>query len=94
MGRLSALMLIAADTAVLLTGEWLEAFWCTQCQETKWYYIRKLEQTYEVQLAPRELWQQATGVLDPHGNPSISDFTRRHSRMPSMGRLKDFRYIG
>ena len=38
-GRMSALLLIASDTAVSLPGEWLEAFWCTECQETKWYYV-------------------------------------------------------
>lgn len=93
-GRLSALLLIATSTAVPLQGEWLEAFWCSECQEVQWYYVRKgPERTYEVSLAPQELWQQASGVLDPRGNPSVGEFTLRHSRMPSMGTIKDFKYM-
>ena len=92
-GRLSARMLFATATAVPLTGEWLEAFWCSQCQETQWYHVRKgPDRSYEVTVAPQELWQQATGILDPRGNPSVGQFTRRHARMPSLGGLKDFRY--
>nr|WP_237747905.1 hypothetical protein [Spirulina subsalsa] len=82
--RLSALLLVATHTAVPLVGEWLEAFWCQECQETRWYYVRKVgERAYEVQLAPRELWMQATGVIDPHGNPSVGEFTRRQARANS-----------
>jgi hypothetical protein len=35
--RLKALMLVAKHTAVPLKDEWLEAFWCEDCQQTKWY---------------------------------------------------------
>ena len=83
-GRLSALLLVANRTAVPLVGEWLEAFWCNECQEARWYYVRKVgDRQYEVQLAPKELWMQASGVIDPNGNPSVGEFTRRQARARS-----------
>lgn len=81
--RKNAQLLIAERTAVPLQGEWLEAFWCDQCQATKWYRVRKLDNSYEVSVAPIELWQSVSGVLHPHGNPSVSEFTKKQSRMLS-----------
>ncbi|MEA5503477.1 hypothetical protein VB735_10210 [Halotia wernerae UHCC 0503] len=82
MSRRNALMLVATQTAVLIESEWLEAFWCVECQQKKWYHIRKSDElTYEISLASQELWQQVTGVVDPRGNPSVGEFTRRSSRM-------------
>lgn len=81
MSRRNALLLVATQTAVLLEREWIEAFWCEQCQHTKWYHVRKCNNhTYEIAIAPRELWQQVTGVINPEGNPSVSEFTRRQAR--------------
>lgn len=91
--RLEALMLVAAKTAIPLTGEWLEAFWCEQCQETKWYHVRKRESKYELSVPPPELWQQATGVINADGNPSVGEFTLRHSRMVGYNGVKDFNFI-
>ncbi len=89
--RKYALMLIASHTTVLLDGEWLEAFWCSQCQETKWYYVRKTDTgNYELSLAPEKLWQQVEGVIDPYGNPSVGEFTRRNSKRMSFYGIKDF----
>ena len=86
-GRREALMLIASQTAVPLESEWLEAFWCKDCEQKKWYHIRKsfnkTTKTYDVKVASPELWQQAMGVTDPHGNPSVSEFTSRNSRTMS-----------
>ncbi len=82
MNRLSALMLVASRTAIRLDGEWLEAFWCPLCQETRWYHIcRKGEREYEVQPVPPNLWHQAMGVIHPEGNPSVGEFTRRQARI-------------
>lgn len=93
MNRLSALMLVASQTAVLLEGEWLEAFWCDQCQETRWYHVRKTsDREYQIQPAPRELWSQASGVIHPEGNPSVGEFTRRQSR--SRSSVRDFGVMG
>ncbi|MBL1174982.1 hypothetical protein [Pantanalinema sp. GBBB05] len=79
--RKHAQLLIADQTAVPLQGEWLEAFWCEHCQKTKWYRVRKRESTYEIAIAPPELWRSVSGVIDPYGNPSVSEFTRRQARM-------------
>ncbi len=89
-GRQTAKILIAGQTAILLEGEWLEAFWCDECQETKWYHIIKQDRIYQVLVAPSELWQQATGVINPDGNPSVGEFTRRHARTPNYQSSQDF----
>lgn len=89
--RRNALLLLATKPAVSLKDEWLEAFWCDQCKETKWYYVQKgfskTHQkeicTYKVSVVSPELWQQAIGVIDSEGNPSVGEFTRRHARKVS-----------
>ncbi len=88
--RKEALILVAAKTAVPLEGEWLEAFWCQDCQATKWYHIRKRESVYQLSLAPAELWEQATGVINPHRNPSVGEFTFRQSQVIAGNSIKDF----
>ncbi|TFI54045.1 hypothetical protein BLD44_013735 [Mastigocladus laminosus UU774] len=93
-GRQTALFLVAKKTAVPLEGEWLEAFWCDQCQEKKWYHLKKRDRVYEVSIAAPELWQQAMGVIYPEGNPSVGEFTRRHSKMVGCKSGKDFGFIG
>lgn len=92
LGRRRALMLIGTQTSVALEGEWLEAFWCDQCQSTKWYHVHKCDRTYHVSIAPRELWQQAMGVIHPEGNPSVGEFTRRHARMLSCSVTRQFKF--
>ncbi|MDJ0734421.1 MAG: hypothetical protein QNJ47_10180 [Nostocaceae cyanobacterium] len=92
--RRDALMLVASKTAVALEGEWLEAFWCEQCQSKQWYHVRKHERTYNLSVAPPELWQQAMGVINPQGNPSVGEFTRKNSRMLTYNGIKDFIFIG
>jgi hypothetical protein len=81
-GRRTALFLMANQTTVSLSGEWVEAFWCSDCHQTDWYHIQRLEHNaYQVQLAPADLWQQVQGVIDPQGNPSVSEFTKKAARM-------------
>lgn len=90
-GRHNAKILIASQTAVLLEDEWLEAFWCDECQQTKWYRVEIAKNSlknggrtsYSISLAPEQLWEQAVGVDETRGNPSVSEFTRRHARMVS-----------
>ncbi len=93
MGRRNALMMTAAQATVVLNNEWLEAFWCDQCQETKWYHIFKCDRTYHISVASQELWQRAIGVLDPDGNPSVGEFTRRNARMTGHSVSKQFNFI-
>lgn len=88
MKRLSALMLIKSCTAIPLSGEWLEEFWCQACQETRWYHVCRSNNPilkggqfiYRLSPAPQELWQQVSGVACVDGNPSVSEFTRRAAR--------------
>ncbi len=95
MGRRTAMILVATRTTVPLTGEWLEAFWCDECQQTQWYHVRREKNNgYNVSSAPTELWQQAIGVIHPHGNPSVSEFTQRQSRRVGFIGVKDFNFIG
>ena len=94
MSRRNASMLVANKTAVPIEGEWLEAFWCEHCQQKQWYHVHKSDGgTYELSLAPQQLWQQVTGVIDPQGNPSVSEFTRRHAKLASFHTMKDFQFV-
>jgi hypothetical protein len=91
----SARLLMAGRTTIALDGEWLESFWCEHCQQTEWYYVKKLgDRDYEVTVAPQELWQQVHGVIDQRGNPSVSQFTLDASRMVGYQGLKQFRFVG
>ena len=94
MSRRNALMLIANQTAVPIGGEWLEAFWCQECQQTKWYYVRQgSDRIYQISLAPTELWQQVAGVIDPHGNPSVGEFTRTQAKMLTHNSIRYFNCV-
>jgi hypothetical protein len=93
--HLAARTLIGFHTTIAITGEWLEAFWCDRCQSTQWYYVCKTtERTYDVSLAPDELWQRVTGVVHPNGNPSVSEFTRREARVKRYQGVRAFNTIG
>lgn len=69
------LMLLATETTVLLEDEWLEAFWCNQCQETKWYHVKRGDVkdaqirgkriVYEVSVALQSHWQQSVSAISP-----------------------------
>lgn len=87
MSRKKALTLVASSKVVSLSGEWLEAFWCSECQETGWYHVRRQgAHTYELSPAPASLWQQASGVIHPAGNPSVGEFTRTQARANVYGK--------
>lgn len=91
--RRRALLLYATQTTVSLDGEWLEQFWCTCCQNAEWYHVIKTDdRSYRIAKAPRELWQQVSGVVDAEGNPSVGEFTRKSSRMHGYLGLKTYNY--
>jgi hypothetical protein len=93
-GRRTALLLMATNTTVSLTGEWLEAFWCEHCQQTEWYHVKRQGNgTYEIKPAPAELWHQVQGVIDPKGNPSVGEFTLNASRMTGYQGLRQFGFV-
>ena len=92
--RRNALMLVSNQTTVPLAGEWVEAFWCEQCHQTQWYHVYKCDdRIYKLSVVPRELWQQVTGVIPAHGNPSVGEFTYRHARLLAHNGIKDFKLV-
>jgi hypothetical protein len=91
--RHHAARLMAQQTTVALTGEWLESFWCDECQANTWYHVHKSDRTYTLSVAPPDLWQQATGVINPQGNPSVSEFSRHQARMADYRGIKDFSFV-
>lgn len=80
MNRKTALILMSNAAAVPLGGEWIEEFWCQDCQSKQWYHVRKQDRNYSLLIAPVELWQQAVGVTYPETNPSVSEFTLKQAR--------------
>ena len=79
-GKLNAQLSIKSRTTILIENEWLEEFWCIECQKTEWYHVQKHGRIYHLSVASRELWQQATGVSPAYGNPSVGEFTRRQAQ--------------
>jgi len=92
MARRAASMIIGVCGTVPLTGEWLEALWCQECQQVRWYHIQKQHGSYIISTAPQALWMQVSGVIHPRGNPSVSDFTRRQARMSTLQGLRGFSF--
>lgn len=90
MTKKKATLVLATRTAVRV-DEWIEAFWCPECEGVEWYRVRKTEnRTYELSLVPRELWQRVEGAIDPFGNPSVSEFTRKQAKRLSNKLYKDY----
>ncbi len=84
-------LVISSYGTVPMPGEWLENFWCNECQQSQWYHVCKTdERTYELRSAPRELWQQVPNVIPPAGNPTVGEFTRRQARFTSLNGARDF----
>lgn len=95
LSRRTALTLVASFGTVPLKGEWLEAFWCSDCQATEWYHVHKTgANQYSLSTVPEALWLQAAGVILPTGNPTVGEFTRRVARQTSYSGIKDFGRIG
>ena len=94
-----ASLLLSDRTTISLTGEWVESFWCDHCQKTEWYHVKrstvlgKSQSQYDVLPVSPEVWQHMSGVMDVHGNPSVSAFTLRHSRMMQSSSIKDFAFV-
>lgn len=86
-GRRAALTLVSSCTTVPLQGEWLEAFWCEECQEACWYHVHRVgDRDYKVCRAPTHLWQQASSVSHPEVC-FCKQNTRRQARRRSSGAL-------
>ena len=87
--------LLAAYRKVLpLTDEWLEYFWCDQCASSCWWHVKRINrQKHLLSAVPAELWEQATGVMRPEGNPTVSQFTRRQAKATGVTGLRQYRFI-
>ena len=95
MSRKVSVRVMASYATVPLDGEWLEAFWCEECQQREWYWVtRSVAGDYSLCKVPDDLWQQAQGVILAEGNPTVSEFTRRQSRHTSYKSTKDFTVMG
>ncbi|PSN17017.1 hypothetical protein C7271_19925 [filamentous cyanobacterium CCP5] len=87
MSRRKSVALVANGRVIPLSNEWLEAFWCDQCQATCWYQVKRQDaRTYSLSPAPSSLWQQVSGVIHPAGNPSVGEFTRTQARANVYGK--------
>ncbi len=79
---------LVVSQVVPLQHEWLEAFWCCECEAQTWYHVRKVDDGYRLQTVTAEHWRQATGVAPPPGyNPSVSEFSQREAHL-SVQRLR------
>lgn len=79
---------------VPLTDEWLESFWCDGCRTTTWWHVKRHERlVYSLHPISRELWEIATGVIRPEGNPTVSQFTRRQARATGVTGLRQYRFL-
>ncbi|BAZ08384.1 hypothetical protein NIES4071_01890 [Calothrix sp. NIES-4071] len=66
---------MANEATAFLKDEWLEAFWCDECQQTNWYHIKKVDVndaqtqsesiTYQVLTALPAHWQQTISAIFP-----------------------------
>jgi hypothetical protein len=93
-GKKVSRLVIAQYGTVPVLNEWLEAFWCRDCQESRWYLVKKLEaREYNIELAPTALWEQVSGVISAWGNPSVGEFTRRQASQHGRAGICDFKQL-
>lgn len=87
--------LLAAYKRVLpLSNEWIECFWCEDCGTSTWWHVKRHDRCdHTLAPVPRELWAQASGVILPEGNPSVSQFTRRQARANGVQGLRQYRFL-
>lgn len=95
LNRRKADELLAAYKHVLpLTNEWLECFWCASCGTSAWWHVRRHDRLeHSLSKVARELWEQATGVIRPEGNPTVSQFTRRQARATGVTGMRQYRFL-
>ena len=87
MGDKNAKLLIQAYPVLVLSNEWLEELFCPSCGCNRWCHITKDHSNHHnVRWAPRDLWEQVAHVDPLQPNPTVSQFTRRSARRPSLKR--------
>ena len=93
MAHKTAQLVIQAYPVLVLSNEWLEELFCPQCGSSRWCHViqhNRVEHT--VRWAPRDLWQQVAHVDPNYPNPTVSEFTRRSARRPSLKRTDGSRF--
>jgi hypothetical protein len=48
---------------------------------------------YNLSKVPRDLWEQASGVIRVEGNPTVSQFSRRQARATGVQGLRQYRFL-
>ena len=67
-------MVVQADRVLVLSNEWLEDLFCTQCGSSCWCHITRVDSVvHHMHWAPRELGKQVAHVDSTNPNPSVSD---------------------
>jgi len=94
MGHRKAQLIIEAYPVLVLSDEWIEELYCPLCGSSRWCHISKHSRVvHTVCWAPRELWQQVAHVDPLQPNPTVSEYTRRSARRPSLKRADGQRFF-
>lgn len=89
-----ARLVIGAYPVLVLSNEWLEELFCPTCGSSRWCHVTRLDsREHTVSWAPRDLWQQVARVDPLVPNPTVSQFTRRAARRPSLKRADGKRFF-
>jgi hypothetical protein len=92
MSERRARLVIQSYPVLVLHNEWLEELYCPACGASRWYHvIRQHDGSFQVNWAPRDLWEQVAHVDPLVPNPSVGEFTRRQAR--AGGRRRDGRRL-
>ena len=87
-------ILEAYNHALSIGNEWLECFWCDRCQASKWWHVTRRDRIiHELTPINRELWERASGVIRPEGNPTVGEFTRKNARANGVIGAKQYRFL-
>ncbi len=82
-----AQLVIEAYPVLVLSNEWLEELFCPQCGNSRWCHVTRVDRVlHTVRWAQRNLWQQVAHVDPLKRNPTVSEFTSRSARRPSLKR--------
>ena len=84
---------IQAHPVLVLSNEWLEELFCPQCGSSRCcHVIQHNRGEHSVRWAPQDLWQQVAHVDPSCPNPTVSEYTRRSAKRPSLKRADGQRF--
>ena len=80
--RDNIIYLTAAKIPCYLEDEWLECFWCSECNKNNFYHVKKWRNGSYQALPPiaTSAWNRAVGVAYPEGIPGISQYSQRFAK--------------